>query len=500
MNNALIIETKKLSIKFGSFSANTDIDLKLYGGEIHAIVGENGAGKSTLMKMLYGVYRPTSGEIYICGKKADLAKSRGSENGIGMVFQDFRLIPAFTAAENIEMSLMSGKKKIDRKSIKQRITELSEKYRISVDPDRFVWEMDLGERQRVEIIKVLMGGENMKAMIFDEPTSVLTYHEAEAFIEMLKNLKKAGMAVVLITHKLNEVMACADKITILRQGRITYSASREEGFDQKSMIAHMMGQEKYSEEPLNKKKADASGKEIFACKGLDIGDEHGRKILSNINMAVSRGEIVGIAGISGRGQREFTETIYGIRKPLSGTLTMDGEDISKADIRQRMEKGIVLISEDPKRDSIVAGMNIWDHFSLTGLKRQRDLGVPQEYRKVLRDFKVPDISRELITLSGGNIQRVMLARAMLKRPRLLLAEYPSRGLDVGTVETVHRALMDLKNDGSGILLVSEDLDELMKVSDRIVIISGNSITEKYDPEEMDAVKIGEIMIGGKKNG
>lgn len=503
-----VMKTENLTKKFGDFTANKDISIKFKAGEIHAIVGENGAGKSTLMKMLYGVYKPTSGKIYLDGIVSDITPSIAIENGIGMVFQDFRLIPAFTVLENIKMAMLKTNEKSTQ--IREKIIEVSNRYNIPLDPDMYVWKMDLGQRQRVEIVKALMMP-NSRMLIFDEPTSVLTYKEVEAFIEMLKVLRDDKYAIVLITHKLNEIISCADVISVLRHGEITDRMTRDEGFDKDRLIASMMGDDSarseidYSSvhEDFDSSQADV----LLNCEDLNISDDYGRKIISGIDLEVREGEILGVAGISGRGQRELLETLYGVRKSSGGKIGFMGHDISSAGVKQRLDLGMMLISEDPKRDNVVGDMTICEHMPLGGIVVENNkFGIDMkaisdmlEKSPVVKNLKVQESDRVLATLSGGNIQRVMLARAIMRNPNLLLASYPSRGLDIGTVEKVHETLLDMKKRGCAVILVSEDLDEIFKLSDRIIVIADNKIYGKYNPQDTDTLKIGEIMVGNSSN-
>lgn len=506
-----IIEVRNMTMKFGNLVANENINLQIYAGKIHAIVGENGAGKSTLMKVLYGVNNPTEGELLFDGVPKKLTSpAKAIAEGVGMVFQDFRLIPAFTALENVLLALpkeMSQK----RAEVRKRIVEVSEKYRIPVDPDQYVWEMDLGQRQRVEITKVLLMP-GTRVLIFDEPTSVLTEHEAAAFVEMLKQLRDDGYGVLFITHKLDEVMACADSITVLRHGRITQVTHRREGFSKNKLIRSMMGEEEESHTidyhkwhtlPFNAE----DGSPTLVCSALNIVDDHGRKILENVDLELRRGEIYGLAGISGRGQRELMETLFGLRASGGGSITLSGNDVTRAGIDKRLGLGMAFISEDPLRDNVVPGMSILEHMALSGapVKRKgfridwKAMREALDREKVMRELGVPEVSRKLETLSGGNVQRTVLARALIKSPSLLLASYPTRGLDIGTVMTVHRFLLTLKEQGCTILLVSEDLGELYDLSDRIGVISDNRIYGPLDPQKVSQLKAGEMMLGGRKH-
>jgi len=507
-----IIETKKLSKKFGDFVANEDINIKIFKGKIHAIVGENGAGKSTLMKMLYGVHEPTSGDIIIDGKVKEVNPPvKAMAEGIGMVFQDFRLISAFTVLENILLAIGNHKKTKSRGQLKDEIIAISEKYNIPIDPNLYVWELDLGQRQRVEIIKVLMMN-NTRILIFDEPTSVLTYHESQAFIEMLCKLREDGYGILLITHKLHEVISCADTITVLRQGKITAQTNKEDGFDKDILIKKMMGEDtnRATIDYTTIKNSDLDSKDFqinLKCENLTILDHHNREIIKNIDLEVRKGEILGIAGISGRGQKELVETIFGLKNPAEGKVFMNGIEITDFGIHSRIEMGIALISEDPIRDNVVPNMKIYEHMVLAGVPmKTKNLRIDwsdiKDYlnkSKAIRELGVPEIHRRLDTLSGGNVQRAVLARAIIKSPKVLLASYPSRGLDIGTVEVVHETLIELKKKGSSVILISEDLGELLDLSDQIVVIGDNKIYGPYNPQKTNSLEIGQIMLGGKSD-
>jgi simple sugar transport system ATP-binding protein len=500
------IAIKNMEMKFGSFVANDDINLEIRRGEIHAIVGENGAGKSTLMKVLYGVNIPTRGEIFVDGKKTDLhPPAKAIAAGIGMVFQDFRLVPAFTALENILLALPK-KAARNQTAVRNEILTISAKYQIPVDPDMYVWEMDLGQRQRVEIIKVLLM-KNTRLLIFDEPTSVLVEHEAEVFVELLRTLKADGYGILFITHKLHEVMECADRITVLRQGKITNVTLREEGFRRDVLVKSMMGEEvagrtldyaAYKNDPQRKAEYN------FVCRALDVGDDHGREIIRNIHLEIQEGEIYGLAGISGRGQRELLETVFGIRSVKGGVMYLRGDDITLSDIKTRLDRGMSFISEDPIRDNMVPGLSICEHMPLGGVPLKTNT-LSIDWKAVADEVNnlesahvlgIPDIKRKMETLSGGNVQRVVLSRAVAKVPMLLLASYPSRGLDVGTVMAVHNLLLWLKQAGCSILLVSEDLGELFDLSDHLGVIADNTIYGPYVPGEVSLAGIGDIMLGG----
>lgn len=317
-----------------------------------------------------------------------------------------------------------------------------------------------------------------------------------------------GYAILLITHKLHEVMACSDVITVLRHGEIVEKEEKENGYDQERLISKMMGGEvTIHTDYEDQKKVFEKEEVLLEGKDMSIYNAQHRELIRHGNLTMKAGEIIGLAGISGRGQRELLETLFGVNVLKMGQLTIDGKDMTKSSIRDRIEAGMALVSEDPKRDNVVAGMKIYEHFALNGPEisykkvgiNWKDLTDKMDTSKAVKELGVPEKTRELATLSGGNIQRCMLARAVMKQPKILLASYPSRGLDVGTVEMVHQTLVELRNQGCSILLVSEDLEELLSVSDSIVVISGDTLTEKLDPKTTSALEIGDLMIGGKEH-
>ena len=336
----------------------------------------------------------------------------------------------------------------------------------------------------------------------------LAEREAQEFIKMLQSMRDDGYAILLITHKLHEVMACSDVITVLRHGEIVEKEEKENGYDQERLISKMMGGEvTIHTDYEDQKKVFEKEEVLLEGKDMSIYNAQHRELIRHGNLTMKAGEIIGLAGISGRGQRELLETLFGVNVLKMGQLTIAGKDMTKSSIRDRIEAGMALVSEDPKRDNVVAGMKIYEHFALNGPEisykkvgiNWKDLTDKMDTSKAVKELGVPEKTRELATLSGGNIQRCMLARAVMKQPKILLASYPSRGLDVGTVEMVHQTLVELRNQGCSILLVSEDLEELLSVSDSIVVISGDTLTEKLDPKTTSALEIGDLMIGGKEH-
>lgn len=507
----ILMQTKGLRKTFGSFVANDDISLTIEEGCIHAIAGENGAGKSTLMKMLYGVYTPDGGEILIDGEPvSDYKPSVARQKGLGMVFQDFRMIPAFSVLENVFLSAKDSGFLVEKRKLRRKINEISEKYSLHVDPDALVWRLDLGQRQHIEIIKVLMN-EGTRILIFDEPTSVLAPHEIDAFLQMLLQLKKDGYAILLITHKIKEILQVADKVSILRKGRMVYTFERNEALTEKAIVAKMLGDETAEIDLYGNAERHTNTtvgqKPLFYASGITVRDDYNRNILYKSFFSLCPGEILGVAGISGNGQRELTEALYGVRPVYDGELYFNGEVINKTTIRERLSMGIKILSEDPIRDNVIPDFTILQHMVLAGIQ-PRKKGLDIDWSDVREQFEVyPEIQslgvpapeRYAEKLSGGNIQRMVFARAVISKPTVLIASYPSRGLDIATVQTVHNTLLDLRSKGVGVLLISEDLNELFTLSDRLLVLADNYIFGPFMPEEYDQRRIGKIMLKGARN-
>ncbi|MFC5703136.1 ABC transporter ATP-binding protein [Cohnella faecalis] len=498
-----LLRTNGLTKRFGSLIANRSIDLEVSPGSIHAILGENGAGKSTLMKMLYGVYEPDEGDIFMDGERVALhPPTKARARGIGMVFQDFRVVPALTVLDNIALAVESGWR-FNRKKLRQRIVDTSTKYGLAVDPDAYVWQLDLGQRQRLEIVKVLLAP-GTRIIIFDEPTSVLVPQEVESFLKMLDLLRKDGYGILLITHKINEVLACADQVSVLRSGQITYTAAREDGLEGDTLISAMMGDK--SLKPVMKPGADTARDTEAALQisgGKIVGD-HGESVLTDLQLTLPKGQIVGVAGISGSGQRELAEVLFGLRKLTAGTLTIGGTEM-KEGTKAFMEAGVSFVSEDPIKESVIPGFSIMEHMVLDGIPlKPKGAGIDWKHIRSELDSSVEaealalaDGSRRADTLSGGNVQRMVLTRALIRKPEILIISYPSRGLDIGTTRTIQQHLIELAEQGTAILLFSEDLDELFKLSDQLVVLSGKRLIGPYLPSETDAAQIGYRMLKGE---
>jgi ABC-type uncharacterized transport system ATPase subunit len=498
-----LLRAKGLTKRFGSLVANRSIHLEVNPGTIHAILGENGAGKSTLMKMLYGVYEPDEGEVFMDGEQVSLhPPTRARARGIGMVFQDFRVVPALTVLDNIALAVEKGWR-FNRKKLRQRIIDISAKYGLAVNPDTYVWQLDLGQRQRLEIVKVLLSP-GTRIIIFDEPTSVLVPQEVESFLKMLDLLRKDGYGILLITHKINEVLACADQVSVLRSGDITYTAMREEGLVGETLIKAMMGDKTLK--PVIKPHVEqgSEAKAVMQITGGTLIGDHGESVLNDLQLTLCKGQILGVAGISGSGQRELAEALFGLRRLTTGTLTINGVNM-QASTKAFMEAGVSFVSEDPIKESVIPGFSIMEHMVLDGIPlKQKGAGIDWKH---IRDeinnsveanaLALADSTRRADTLSGGNVQRMVLTRALIRKPEILIISYPSRGLDIGTTRTIQQQLIELAEQGTAIILFSEDLDELFKLSDQLVVLSGKQLIGPYLPAETDVTQIGYRMLKGE---
>lgn len=510
----VIMRAEGLKKVFGNFVANDDVSFEIETGKIYAMAGENGAGKSTLMKMIYGVYKIDGGKLFIDGEEmTKYNPSIAREKGLGMVFQDFRLVPAFTALENVFLSTENTGFFFDKKTLRKRMVELSTKYGLHMNVDEYVWRLDLGQRQHIEIVKVLMS-EKTRILIFDEPTSVLAPNEIASFLELLKTFRDNGFAILLITHKIHEIVQVADVVHILRKGKLVHTFNKEDGLLEKDIVAQMIGEED-DDSDLMSVQGKFTGKEdekedygepIISARNITIKDDYGRAIIHNSDLAISPGMILGVAGISGNGQRELTEALYGMRPISEGRLRLNGEEIQNTNIHDRLNMGIRILSEDPIRDNLIPDYTVLEHMAISGFEYKKkgfdidwkDLKEQMDSCEDIKDLNVPDADRRAEKLSGGNIQRMAFARAIIAHPKVLIASYPSRGLDIATVSAVHDTLTRLKKEGAAILFISEDLNELFTMSDRLVVLSENAIHGPYKPSQFDATEIGEVMLKGAK--
>ena len=504
--NTVVIEMKEIVKKFGDFTANDHVNLTVHKGEVHAILGENGAGKSTLMNVLYGLYRPTSGTIAINGREVVLTSPKHAiELGIGMVHQHFMLIQPFTVTENIVLGVEPKKGIVlDKAEARKRVVELSEKYGMKVDPDAKIEDISVGMQQRVEILKVLYRGAD--TLILDEPTASLTPQEIDELMEIIRNLTADGKSVILITHKLKEITACSDYCTIIRAGKYIQTVKVGE-VDENKLAALMVGRDVNF---VVDKQEQKPGETALEVKDLHAKDYRDVEILKGLNLNVRKGEIVGLAGVDGNGQTELVEILTGLKKAESGQIAMLGQDVFNKTPKEIFDAGISSIPADRQKHGLILDFSIEDNmilqhfdkepFSKKGILNRKEIRT--NATELMEKFDVRPRNSEAKpagTLSGGNQQKVIIAREVTNDKDLLIAVNPTRGLDVGAIEFVHKYIVEQRNKGRAVLLVSFELDEIMSLSDRIEVIFDGQIIGSVNGRDADEKELGFMMAGGKQN-
>jgi general nucleoside transport system ATP-binding protein len=503
-SQAPLLSLRGITKRFPMVLANDHIDLDVYQGEIHALLGENGAGKSTLMKILYGFYRADSGSVVMNDQAVEIhspADARKLE--IGMLFQDFSLIPAMNVAENIALFLEELKMVIDYNQIDQHIQELATRYNLQVRSRIRVADLSIGEQQKVEILKLLISG--ARILILDEPTRVLAPHEITALYQVLDNLRANGYAIILITHKMKEVLECADRITILRSGCVAGSLCRHEANQQK-LVSLMFGKEMPDLSKNQKALAKEPSVPILELQGVETRGEGAETSLKEINLKIFPGEIVGVAGVSGNGQKELGDLVLGMVSCARGTKLLFGKDATRLSIREIRRQGVAFIPENPLVMASVPWMTVLENIALTRPWRyvlRRGLSI--DWDSVWRDaqaglekmaYKLP-LYAPARSLSGGNLQRMVIIRELGLNPGLIVASYMTRGLDVQSTIAARQALLDARQGGAGVLLISEDLEELFTLSDRLIVLYGGQIVGEFLPEETDIYQVGYLMTGSR---
>ncbi len=488
------VELKGITKRFGEVIANRQIDFSLRQGEIQALLGENGAGKTTLMRILYGLYTADEGQIIVNGQEVEIKSPKDAiRSGIGMVTQHFTLVPTLTVAENVVLGYTRGFR-LNMPELQNEVAKAASQFGIELATDALVRHLSVGERQRVEILKSLY--RNARVLILDEPTAVLVPQEVEVLFETLQRLKQEGMSIVFISHKLYEVMAICDRITVLRDGQLVGRVEKATT-NQAELARMMVGRETFG---VVRQGEYAQGGAL-QIENLSALDEKGLPALKNINLELKRGEILGIAGVSGNGQTELSQVLSGTRKPHSGKILLDGQDLAGATPAQFTALGVGRIPED-RHSGIVAELDVAENLALENLDDFVNRGfldrktIHENAKRLIAEYQIKASPTDRIrTLSGGNIQKVLLARALANNPQIVIAAQPTRGLDVGATEYVRTKLLEQRNAGAAVLLISEDLDEVITLSDRIAVIYEGRIMGVVPAQEADIEQLGLMMSG-----
>ncbi|MEJ5198554.1 MAG: ABC transporter ATP-binding protein [Anaerolineae bacterium] len=494
------IEMCDIVKRFPGVLANDRVCFDVNAGEVHALLGENGAGKSTLMRQLYGLYKPDEGVILIDGKPVVFhSPADAIRAGIGMIHQHFMLVPTLTVTQNVALGLRSSREPLlDLDRVGRRVRQLSEEYGLKVDPDAYIWQLSVGEQQRVEILKALYRGASM--IILDEPTAVLTPQEVRDLFATLRRMVKEGHGLVFISHKLYEVLAISDRVTVLRDGRIIGTRPTKE-VTRDDLARMMVGREVKRLAPMPQQ----AGEPLLQIQGLRAMGDRGTEALRGIDLEVRAGEILGMAGVSGNGQRELAECLGGLRKVTAGKVIVAGKDLTHASVQQRLQAGLAYIPEERMRDGAIREFSVLENLFL------HEHASPKFTHGIFLDFprmaahagelvrqfavKTPGLDTPLKNLSGGNIQKTIMARELSREPRVLIAAQPSRGVDIGATEYIHQRLLEQRASGRAILLISEDLDEVLALSDRIAVIYEGKIIGIVNRGQASVEQIGLMMAG-----
>ena len=501
MDDTPVLELHGVTKQFPGVLANDHIDFDLRRGEVHALLGENGAGKSTLMNIVYGLYAPDEGEIRIKGQPVALTSPHDAiERGIGMVHQHFMLIPVMTVAENIVLANEPTRAHIllDQGSAEERVRQIAGTFRFAVDPHARIQDITVGQQQRVEIMKALY--RNADIVILDEPTAVLTPQEARELFQIIRTLTQEGISIIFISHKLNEVLEIADRITVLRRGKVIETIPRE-GATEKGLARSMVGREVLLRV---EKSRPTTGETLLEVDDLSVTDDRALEAVRNVSFDVRAGEIVGIAGVDGNGQTELIDALTGLRKPTSGSVRIGGRDLTSATAHEHLEAGLGHIPEDRQRRGLVLDFSLAENLLLHDYDKApfSKFGwlspgrVLERARSLLGEFDVRGGGPRTLAsaLSGGNQQKVVVAREVSRDPRVLIAAQPTRGLDVGAIEFVHKRLVAERDEGRAILLVSLELEEIVSLSDRILVIYEGRIVGEYGPDVSEE-ELGIAMTG-----
>lgn len=505
MSNA-VVEMKNIRKVFpGGVVANDKVDLTIEKGEIHALLGENGAGKSTLMNILTGLYRQDGGELFVDGQKIEgkYGPKEAIAKGIGMVHQNFRLVKPFTVSENMALGT-KDKFLYDGKIIESKIEEISKKFQLQISPKAKIWQLSIGEQQRVEIIKMLYRGAQI--LIMDEPTAVLTPNEVKGLFDILKAMTKEGISIIFITHKMHEVLSYADRITVLRGGFAIKTLNAKDTND-RELADLMVGRQ------LDAKRMIADdvplGDVVLRLSDVRAMNDKGLTALDNVSFEIRGGEILGIAGVAGNGQKELSEVITGLRKVTAGKIMFKNDDITKESVQKIIDRNVAFIPEDRHGMGLANNLPATDNAILKSYRNKRCGGilmnkkvVDEITQKMVDDFeiKIPNIHCNVKLMSGGNLQKLILARETFDNPELIIAVYPVRGLDVGAIDYVHQKLAEERKKGKAVLLISEDLEEIYKMTDRVAVLYEGKVMGIIKTQDASINELGLMMAGAKGSG
>jgi simple sugar transport system ATP-binding protein len=496
------LELKGITKRFPNVLANDDVSFGVESGEIVALLGENGAGKTTLMNVLFGLYSPDAGEVVIDGEQLELGSPSASiEAGVGMVHQHFMLVPVFTVAENVILGLepLKGVDWIDRKAADSLVKDISDRYKLSVDPRAMVEDIPVGVQQRIEIIKVLV--RNARYIIFDEPTAVLTPQEVEEFYGIIRGLKEDGKGVIFISHKLNEALELADRIVVLRDGKSVGEVDPATATEEQ--LAEMMVGRPV--DLLVQKESAQPGDAVLTVEDLVVLDDRDHRTVNGVSFQVRSGEIVGIAGVQGNGQTELVESITGMRPSLAGHVFVSGEDVTESNPREIHRLGIAHVPEDRQESGLVLAFTVAENMVLDSYyDRPYSRGIQMDWSVAIEaserlvdeyDVKTTRVDVPVSTLSGGNQQKVIVAREFDRDVNLVIAAQPTRGVDVGSIEYIHARIIEERDNGAAVLIVSSELDEIMALSDRLLVMFEGRIAGEFDPATASTTEVGLAMLG-----
>jgi ABC-type uncharacterized transport system ATPase subunit len=496
-----ILEMRNITKRFPGVVANSKVDFDVRAGEVHTLFGENGAGKSTLMRVLYGLYRPDEGEIRINGQRVSInSPSSAIRHGIGMIHQHFMLVDTLTVTENVALGTRSTRGPLtDLEAVSARIVDLSERYGLKVDPQALIWQLSVGERQRVEIVKALY--RDVALLVLDEPTAVLTPKEVDDLFAVLRQMARDGRGLVFISHKVREVLDLSDRITVLRSGRVVGTVPAAEA-SRERLVEMMVGHQVAAEESPPKGTAGASR---LVVKDLRVESDRGTEAVRGVSFEVRSGELVGIAGVAGNGQRELAEAIAGLRVPAGGSIRLNNTELAGRGPAAIRSAGLGYVPEERMRDGVVADFSVAENLLLVGYDSRafsrfgflRARAIRRHCQELVAAFnvKTPSLDTPVRSLSGGNIQKAIMARELSGRPEVLLVAQPTRGIDVAASLYIHQRLVAQRDSGTATVIISEDLDEVLTISDRVLVMYEGRIIGSADPRSASREEIGMMMAG-----